>query len=445
MRKLLFGVAMLASLGCGGGVDKTKKAPATDNNVVNAEPNNQTTPNNDNVDPNAMVNAGTNAQVNLQTNNQTQNVSTNNQTVGRPCVAVSPADVNLRGDAPVGQTITLQNCADNVPLIISELSIVGSASFQVIAPTLPVQLAGGGTLPVDVTFDPAGGSASGELVVMSTAGELTIPLTGTAAVCAMAIARGRMGGEVAYNDAVRVDDSGALAELTASFSIPGDAEIDTWQWAMIDRPGFSNAMLLDNSAQTTSFVPDEPGLYRVELVVRDAAGVDGCAPDTIDIEFDPQAGAEGELTFQVTWAPVVVGEEPDIDIHMLHPNGTWANAPWAVFYGNTNPDWGPAGAQGDPSLDVDSLKPPGPENINFTGLEMGVAYRLGAHNFGTNFGTALAADVQARVYWEGALVHQADARLMDEDEFWEVGTAGLTGIAGTFEFNPTNTVSQFPP
>jgi len=62
---------------------------------------------------------------------------------------------------------------------------------------------------------------------------------------------------------------GSPVVLKGSASSDPDGDSLTWAWSIALRPGGSNASIVSPTAAETSFVPDVPGDYSIQLVVRD--------------------------------------------------------------------------------------------------------------------------------------------------------------------------------
>ena len=62
---------------------------------------------------------------------------------------------------------------------------------------------------------------------------------------------------------------GSAVLLKGSASSDPDGDPLTWSWSIALRPGGSNASIASPSGAETSFVPDVPGVYTIQLVVRD--------------------------------------------------------------------------------------------------------------------------------------------------------------------------------
>ena len=88
-------------------------------------------------------------------------------------------------------------------------------------------------------------------------------------------------------------------------------------------------------------------------------------------------------------------------MHFRHPNAQrWNQSPYDCYFANPNPDWGPTGPVGNPSLDIDDVNGAGPENINLNDPEytdqttipgpylVGVHYYSSGGLFTTDYGAS---------------------------------------------------------
>ncbi len=148
----------------------------------------------------------------------------------------------------------------------------------------------------------------------------------------------------------------------------------------------------DNCPQTPNFSQrdaDEDGIGDAcEEADRDMDGVPDGEDNCVDTPNRDQADAdrdgvgdacdrpdppEGLLTITADWA----GEGTDVDLHFLHPAGTWNSSPYDLYYANLNPAWAPG------AMYMDALRAPGPESLAFPQLADG-EYVLGVHFYGDN-------------------------------------------------------------
>ncbi|MCB9547074.1 MAG: choice-of-anchor D domain-containing protein [Myxococcales bacterium] len=241
-----------------------------------------------------------------------------------------------------------------------------------------------------------------------------------------------------------------------------------YEWTVIERPDGSTAQpverIQDPRRPADSGVPDNTGTpgafffvdlagrYVISLRVRDNldlwAPSESCPQPDALITID--ARPNEDIHVQMVWdtpgdRDQTDGDGSDVDLHMLHPRGrSWAQAPLDCYYANGNPDWGPAGAAGNPSLDIDDVNGAGPENINLDEPEdtsaLGGQYRVGidyyrAENFGSG-GTFGPSEVTVRIFLGGVLAGEWSRVMQSTHHFWEV--ASIIWTAGDRRATPIN-------
>jgi hypothetical protein len=179
-------------------------------------------------------------------------------------------------------------------------------------------------------------------------------------------------------------------------------------------------MLPDNHSVTPRLFIDLIGTYQIGLEVTDQTGARSCRRQAVvTIVAAPN---DDDVYIQLVWD---TPEDPDqtdnfgtdLDLHYLHPNGQWDEAPWDIFWRNPNEDWGVQGdGSDDPSLDIDDTGA-GPENIRHSGLE-NVTYRVGAYYYSDN--TLGESYATLRVYTHGTLaIEMANHHMPRTGAFWE--------------------------
>lgn len=149
----------------------------------------------------------------------------------------------------------------------------------------------------------------------------------------------------------------------------------------------------------------------------------------------PDAGTPGDdLRIELTWHalhdPDAVGagpgDGPDLDLHLVHPQGCWEDRRWDCHFRAPTPDWGdPQRADDDPALNVDSLDGAVSETIVLRAAEPGRRYAVGVHYYSDHgFGTAVAA---VRIWFHGVLMYDDVRLLREQGEFWEVARVEWPG------------------
>ena len=214
----------------------------------------------------------------------------------------------------------------------------------------------------------------------------------------------------------------------------------SWVWTVVKRPGGSTAQpaeRLPNRADPTLATPDDPRTPEASFFV-DLAG-----DFVLELATDADEGAppmrlllravpDSDIHVQLVWdtpgdADQTDGEGSDVDLHLLHPRGhDWAEPPLDCHYANANPDWGPPGEPGNPSLDIDDVNGAGPENINLDAPEEveGSRYCVGvdyyrAENFLVMDATYGPSTATVRIYLHGSLASEQSRPLLATHHFWQ--------------------------
>ncbi len=228
----------------------------------------------------------------------------------------------------------------------------------------------------------------------------------------------------------------------------------SYTWTVVSRPPGSTAQPVERffnpaspadggpadrtDTPTAFFFVDLVGEYRLELTVTD--NLDATAPSELcqqpAAEVIIRAEPDEDIHVQLVWntpgdPDQTDGEGSDVDLHLLHPQGrAWSVAPLDCYFANSEPDWGPLGPAGNPSLDIDDVNGAGPENINLDEPEdtnaLGGFYRVGVHYFrAENFvggGTWGPSEVTLRIFLGGEQAGEWTRELRATDHFWEVAS-----------------------
>jgi hypothetical protein len=161
-----------------------------------------------------------------------------------------------------------------------------------------------------------------------------------------------------------------------------------YEWAVISRPEGSISQPVEsfNNPQQPSdgglpddittpyslFFIDLPGIYTLELNVRDQFGLDSLSPAcdnpaVVTIVAEPEEAIQVQLTWEAGNELDLARERAgDLDLHFTHPNadGFWFGQPYDCFFRNPTPDWGQSdNPQDNPFLDLDDFNGNGPENL----------------------------------------------------------------------------------
>ena len=140
---------------------------------------------------------------------------------------------------------------------------------------------------------------------------------------------------------------------------PDGFAITRYSWRLSSSPaGSAVTMPTCSTANCGSFAPDITGTYVGELTVENAVGHTGTC--SVELVAEPIESLWIEMYWQHS------GD--DMDLHLLSPGGL-PNTSGDCYYANCvgrSPNWGAAGVNDDPSLDLDNIPGTGPENINIS-------------------------------------------------------------------------------
>jgi hypothetical protein len=234
--------------------------------------------------------------------------------------------------------------------------------------------------------------------------------------CPTAVARGRVQGSGDPWTTELEGDPLETIELDGNNSF-GETPIVAYDWAVTDRPaGSVSAFEPSPSVATPTFVLDLAGLYVFRLDVVDEVGVVSCQPAEVTVT-SPRC-CDG-FHLQLVWDGGD-GGSADLDLHLLHPLGSWDESPYDCFSSNPNPNWGDASTSADdPSLDTDSTAGATPENINLDqpegAEEAPFVYQVGVFHQGGD-----ASDATVRIFIEGRERFAATFPGLEEGQFWDV-------------------------
>ncbi len=369
---------------------------------------------------------------------------------GSPCLQLShEQEVNF-GEGGIGfannKTIIIENCSPSADLTVStidvctfdsSMSCVAAAPiFQLKANSLPGGLPDAPAVigPQDtasfvLTYTPEDLTVSnGELTVKSddpAKTTLVVPVIGkgTDNACPQSV------GEAKLADSTRWQtDISTIPLKTVNFrginSIDQDGTIARYEWNLVQKPTNSTARFTPSPtvAEPDLFL-DLAGDYVVELKVFDDKGTESCGDQAI---VTIRATPDEDIHVQLVWDTPTDTDQTDafgtdLDLHFLHPNGTWNNLPFDVFWNNPEAEWGAPGPADNPSLDIDDTDGAGPENVNLRDPESGLTYAVGAYYYADNgYGPTYAT---VRIYIRGTQTFEwRDMYLPRAQSFWYVAT-----------------------
>ena len=406
-----------------------------------------------------------------------------------PCInllfpdSVSSDNSTLQfGPALIGATtpsqIIVESCGGQ-QLEVSSITYEGAPEFALGEGAMPFNLAGRTEVrpskDFTINFSPTDAEVyEGTLVIASNDPanpELRIPVLGRGTVnaCPEAVVT------TSLLDVLPLE----IITLDGSNSVDTDGPNGmpvTYEWVVVDQPEGSTARPVerffnplrpadggepdDPSTPSAQFFVDLAGEYVFHLVVTDDLGF--TAPSNSCPQNDAvilvNSLPDEDIHVELTWttpgdANETDTEGTDVDLHFRHPNGQrWNQSPWDCYFANPNPDWGPTGPVGNPSLDIDDVNGAGPENINLNDPEftdattipgpylVGVHYYSSGGLFTTDYGSSEAT---IRLYLGGALAGTYTRNLSATGNFWEV--AGVIWTASEQRVQEIDRFYNTPP
>lgn len=247
--------------------------------------------------------------------------------------------------------------------------------------------------------------------------------------------------------------------LDGSRSMDAGGEVVQWEWTVTERPQGSVSAPVesytdplrpadggpgdDTSTAEALFFVDIAGRYTLELKVVDNLGQPSCDPPAaiVTVTAIPNKDLHIELTWQTPDDPDETDTTgTDLDLHLRHEmavadgQNNWASAAgdggqYDCYYLNKAPNWGGAGVEDNPSLDIDDTNGAGPENVTMAGPEVGVGYDIAVLYFRarSTFGVAGANNLiehpsfaTLRIFVRGALIAEFVGDLFEEQQLWHV-------------------------
>lgn len=229
------------------------------------------------------------------------------------------------------------------------------------------------------------------------------------------------------NDLVTLASAGAFLDGRGSTD---DTAIDRVDWVQTAGPDGAEISVGDDvrTAEVTGLV--ENSRYVFQATAVDEEGLEACESDTIEIFTVSDDYMVVHLTWQDPNDPNQQdGQGADVDLHMLKAEeGQWVRNPYAVYYQNREPEWGPE----DPRHPFDDTNGRGPEIVMLDNPQDCQFYAVGAHFFREQFGpvtlgwnifldgqlaySSYDTEVEGGDFIEALLIHHSSA------EIFEVGT-----------------------
>ena len=230
-------------------------------------------------------------------------------------------------------------------------------------------------------------------------------------------------GDVVWSDEEEVLDAEVLDRVTLAAEAGLDSDdgaIGEVQWSLLEWPADSRAHF-EGGADTeeTELFLDMVGTYVVELDIKSDGGQWACEPARLTVI----AGASADILVHLVWDTPGDPDRnndhgTDMDLHFLHPDGQWGEAPWDCHWRSPSPVWNEEGSEGNPTLDSDVSQGWGPENISLDHPDDSLEYAVGVNYFtDRGFGESVAT---LRVYLEGQLATEIESPSLEPGEFWDV-------------------------
>ena len=368
---------------------------------------------------------------------------------GSPCVELSHEDEVNFGEGGIGyannRTIIVTNCSATSDLNVSEISVCTDVDNTTCEPD-PIYTIKDGSLPGGLpdaaavigpqdtasfvlTYTPEDLSVStGELTVKSddpAKSTLRVPIVGkgTNNACPSAVADAKLADGTRWEKIINTIPLKTI-QFRAADSVDPDGTIDRYEWNIVQLPTNSTARMTPSAnVEEPSMFLDLAGQYVIELKVYDNEGTESCGDQALITII---ATPDEDIHVQLVWDTPGDADQTDafgtdLDLHFLHPNGQWNNAPWDIYWLNPTADWGEPGPHDDPSLDIDDTDGAGPENLNMRDPQNGLSYAVGVYYYAANgYGPSYAT---IRIYIGGVQTYEyRDMFMPTSGTFWYAAT-----------------------
>ncbi len=326
-------------------------------------------------------------------------------------------------------TVVLRNCADTRPVSLLDIAIEGinATVFSLLSlpenfPTPSVTLPPGQSLSFEVAYEPTEANTHRATLVVTHRDNndaqpraLDLPLEGEGYLntCPTTVAHTRqINTDDPWVTQITAAPLDTLVFTTQESNDPDGHAIVQYAWSIVESPEHSRTSLAPSNASANPFLfLDVVGTYVIEVYTIDEQGAESCEPARIEISVVP----DSDLYIQLTWDT----DSDDMDLHFLHPLGTWGNAPYDCHYGNPNANWNDRqNSDDDPSLLVDDVDGFGPEILVLNQPEnaryrAGVFYRNARDHLDTHASlsiwilgveNSLSKRVSSGQFWEAAAI-----------------------------------------
>jgi hypothetical protein len=366
-----------------------------------------------------------------------------------PVLSVDPASIDFGAvavDTVARATVRVSN-AGNAPATLDRVAlrstgdVVGPDSTFLVGSPLPVEVAEGASVELEVLFRPRAEGNQADVVLVFAQGvdaplEITVRGQGLVPLGDILCEPTTVNfGRVERGNAERRDVTctarGGPARLIS-------AVVDGSTMFVLPTPPATIDLASEQSVTIpVEFRPD--GLPATERATLRVNYTGGAGPATARVELVgevvPPPPTATAMTVVMRWNT----NRTDVDLHMVRPGGS----PFAFdgsdcYYANLNPDWGRQGdSLDDPFLDVDDVDGMGPETMNLSEAAPG-AYSVYAHYFGDR-GLG-PSNVTVDIFIAGQPAGTFTRTGLRCDELWLVGTINWNGASGTFA--PSNQVTR---
>ena len=243
--------------------------------------------------------------------------------------------------------------------------------------------------------------------------------------------------------------AGATAEVLSTVTLNGsgsdpDGGAVTYLWTVTSRPPGSTSTPASPTSATTTFYLDASGTYVLRFCATDDEGEMACC--NVTVTSTPPGTIHVELSWSTAYG--------DADLHFLNvtrtpPDGWWTSDD--CYFMNPAPDWGPAGVNANPTLDIDDTSGFGPENTTIDVNPQSGRYTIGVHYYCSHsIGTGGApgdgpTEATVRVYCAGALIATYTGIMLNETDDWvTVASVDYPSCAGRSINTRTRGIDTLP-